>query len=370
MSLSFARYFKLKESERDSFRLDPNKDAALYVDLDGVISRLRNELNKEAPQFVVQGDFGMGKSHILRHVEHHLVGTKFRPVYLLLSGFQRRSDFYLVHRAIINQLIPLIRSALELPTDRRPNIRAQPLLSEDMCRALSNLTYKASAEQWLSDSRVLTKAKAAKEGYGGTLTEKAQPADLIGLYKAISETYYQAFGQKLLLLIDEAESFARVLDPDAQASIGAGMRGFFDAENKSIGLFLGLNTPQTRGTTHPMLRSDVRSRVGDRRVELKPLNTTERIHSFIIELWPKLVDSSLKTGMGPFFLDQSALNLLENRLEDLRKQIYPEEELAPSPTPRDLLEVLTKIGEGAVQTQQRPPLGASLIEKWFGLGGT
>ena len=72
-------YFKLKEPTRAHFRLSPEDDAGYYIDLDGVLSRINSQFQSQAPQFVIQGDIGTGKSHIYKECS---------PNSILVSGGQ------------------------------------------------------------------------------------------------------------------------------------------------------------------------------------------------------------------------------------------------------------------------------------------
>ena len=67
----------------------------------------------------------------------------------------------------------------------------------------------------------------------------------------------------------------------AQAHLGEMLRAFFDPQNKALGIFLALKTPDARAGTHPMLRSDVARRVQDRYKQLLPLHEPARRNRFI-----------------------------------------------------------------------------------------
>lgn len=371
----FARYYKLKDPERTDFRLNTSsdEDLKLYIDLDNLLPLLQRELGTAAPQFVIHGDFGAGKSHVLRYTERLLAPVRFKAVYLVLSGFHRRSDFFQVHRQFASSLLPLAREALQAPGDKVARVARLEGITDNMRQALENLAIPGmgvprpaavDAEQWLSCSRGLTAARMAKAGYSRLLQEEAGPDQLVALYKAISEVYYDAFKRRILLILDEAESFTRVVDVDAQAHIGAGMRALFDTENRSLGFFMGLNTPRARLGVHPMLRSDVQSRVSARQVELRPLSSPDRVARFVSELWPKLTHDP---GLFPFHLDSSGLGLVERRIDELNRQLSPFDVQA-SPGPRDLLNILSHICQTAVEQKIAPPINAEMIAAWFGLG--
>lgn len=370
----FARYFKLKNPERKDFGLktDDKEDLELYVDLDGVLDRLQSALNHEAPQFSIEGSFGSGKSHLLRYVEHFLAPPKFAPVYVLLSGFSRRSDFKMLHQQLMPRLMPLAKRAMREPGgDKAKRVENLTAASESMQRALRALALPElgapssdarTAEAWLCAGSKLSAPDMSKAGYALTLIEEVGPAGVIQLYKAVSDLHYAVFQQRILVLLDEGEAFGRVVDVDAQAHIGAGMRGFFDSENHNIGLILGLTTPRARTGLHPMLRSDVQSRVAHKRLSLQPL-TSDRVRRFMSQVWPKLTRDHRSP---PFLLDAAGANFVEHNIEQLRR-LVPTDELSPTPVPRDLLNVLTQLGQAAVDQKLPPPIGVEHIRTWFGL---
>jgi len=370
---AFADYFSLKDRNRDSFRLNPQKDAAIYVDLDGNLGELDKRLKDEGvPKFVVEGDFGTGKSHILRRIQGQGCSNDQEPIYIELSGFGRRSDFLSVHRQIMNGLLPeLVKSLIQLKEDDIEQVAQARDLMQDIKTAFKVLARKSIgrsepkdvARSWLLAGHSLSPAAIRKAGYPDRLSVLAGPVNLVTMYKAIGDLFERAFDRKLLILLDESESFTQVVDRDAQAQIGSGLRGFFDPENDSVGIVLGLNTPRARSGTHPMLRSDVRSRVGTRRIELKPLGEPQRIQSFIEKLWPQLTGDSTTL---PFLLDRSAQDVLTNNLDEL-KSLLIFDRLAPSSTPRDVLELLSEIGRHAVNQRTQPPISAPHLNRWFAL---
>ncbi|MDC0749070.1 hypothetical protein [Polyangium mundeleinium] len=378
----FARYFKLKDAERTDFRLSTKlpEHLRLYVDLDGSLPKVEQALRVETPLLVVEGDFGTGKSHLLRYVEHVLLGpdsplVRFEPVYVALSGFHRRSNFLSVHQQIAPEFIKKATAAMQAPgKEREKRLDGIHGITENMRLALRDLGLPGvgtahpgatTAKQWLMASSKLSGPAMAKAKFTCTLFEEAGPTQIVELYKAISDLHRSVFGKKLLLLLDEAETFSNVVDIDAQASIGSGMRTLFDSENQSLGFFLGLNTPRVRGGIHPLLRSDVQSRIGNRQLRLKPLGTAEDRSQFMERLWPGLTSDA---NSLPFLLERAAFDLVAHRLEDLyRRLVRDEEQLFATSSPRDLLHVLSDIGLNAVEKGVEPPIRADMIRRWYAM---
>jgi hypothetical protein len=374
----FAEYFKLKDQGRSDFRLNPDRDADLYVDLDQILGKIRPNLAAPAPKGVIEGGFGTGKSHVLHYIQRRLAPEhRFEPLYVSLSGFNRKSDFYSVHSQIMAVLLPVIEKLMQRADYRREIIDEIPYVSGDMKTALIGLSRASipsfpqsdavSARQWLMNSRLLQAKSASKAGYSGRVSEVIKPSGLVKLYRALSWLHHHVTQKRLHLLIDEGESFSRIVDEDAQVDIGAGLRDLFDSENNDIGVFLGLTTPRNRRGTHPMLRADVVTRVGSRHWHLQPLNTPDRIRRFLDGVWRQLTTESASPN---FLLEPAAVELLTTKLNAICRILIPADQLMADPTQRNLLDVLSLIGTSAVETHASSLIRARDIAEWLQLKGT
>lgn len=365
---SFAAYFGLKDTRRNNFKLDPERDWRLCVDLDGSIAKALNLLYRDdAPKAVFEGDFGTGKTHALRYIAGRaaeLTPPAWEVIHLELSGFEARTTFISgIHRPLMGKVIDLLLSDREaLRKMLEPPL--QPLVDKAL-RDLAGGQGESStaARAWLSASRTLTPSKALKAGYPTLLDETMGPATLAELYTQLSQRWRDVHGRRWLLFIDEGESFSRVIQEDAQASIGAGMRRLLDPANQSLGLFLGLHTPRARRGTHPMLRNDVLSRVYDAYMRLPSLQDVAIRARFVEQLWARL---ALDPATGAFGLDRDAQRFVIEELDAIRRRIVPDAKLS-SPTPRDLLTTLDLIARSAWTEQTRLPLTEETVRRWVGL---
>lgn len=368
----FANYFRLQDTERVSFRLDPSKDARLYIDLDGYLRRAGQFLAEvEAPTAVWVGGSGSGKSHLLHAIRSTYGETReFDQVYLELSGFGKKSDYKDLHRQIIQAILNLSGFKKIKPEQIAEFKPSLPELSfkPDTSLALQNILTGWRKEAcnnalaWLRGDKTFTGSNARKSGYSGLFFEQHEPGEIVLLYRALSLLLSKHTGKRLLLLIDEGESFTRVLDVDAIASLGAVFRSIFDSTNKELGVFLGL-FPSSR-QNHPLLRYDVQRRVSDRNrwIELAGLGNSVRIRDFMRGLWDKL-----STHNSPVFqLSPESLVLIEQNLSQLLRTITVG--TIETPTPADLLRLLTVIGEAAIETHTEPPIKGDILKKWLSLG--
>lgn len=68
--MSFSEFFGLADEKRTTFVLSPERDPRLLVDMDGLVDFLeeRAGIPDPAPQAILFGEFGTGKTHALRYV--------------------------------------------------------------------------------------------------------------------------------------------------------------------------------------------------------------------------------------------------------------------------------------------------------------
>ena len=389
---AFADFFSLRDKGRSKFELDPRGDADLYLDLDGSWTKVEEALAthtvSEAPKLLIEGDYGTGKSHLLRKIEAFCKNgkpPKFLPIYLELSGFGRRSNYLDVHKLVMKHLLIETRKSLQDYVRGSDAIKDKisdvlkvcgVALDDDVVDTLrllatpsigdSDTTIVQTAKKWLLGHKLLARERRLIN-VQVNLAENCKPPELVGLCKFFAEVERRQSKRTVLLLIDETEAFTAVVDPDAVASIGHGMRTLFDSANKSLGIFLGLNMPKARMSNHPILRRDVSSRMRSKIIRLEPLNTPDRVDKFMTQLWPKLSTTDPTPAAGPFLLSPDAQELIKTRLGDLHDALDPSPDFGgTASTQRELLAVLSAIGAIAREEGVRP-IDRSSIIKWLEL---
>ncbi len=366
--MSFAQFFGLADERRETFVVSPERDPGLLVDLDKLVPFLetRFEQKGSAPQAILYGEFGTGKTHALRYVEH-VLGPKYaqQPIYFMLSNFGPKSTFSDVHLRVMNALDPYLPKILAALPDAETAINDNKRLTEDMKAALRYLkTPNLSPEQrgtiriWMMGAGP-TPSQARKLGFAGRLLETSGPVELVNFWKGIGELWAKATGKRLLLLIDEGEAFQKVTDSQAQASIGTGMRELFETDNAAVGIFLAANTPDARKGIHPLQRADLQSRLVGKTLTLTGLADPKHIEHFIQGWWQKIgrQDGTL--------LEARAVELIGQRLKEMRDKLSVRQQVASKPTQRNLMDVLAFIGQQAMTHGRRPPITEQDLRAWF-----
>ena len=290
---------------------------------------------------------------------------RYRPAFVELAGFGRRSTFYDLHIRVMSVLVDLLQTQVSRLSEQQI-ASATAGLNSDVVLTIKRLRDPALAPEkralyrsWLLGTGP-TPTQARKEGLSGRLFDWAGATDLVKLWQAIGVLQILSENSTLLLLIDEGEAFQRVVHPDSLSAIAAGLRNLFDASNSSLGCIFALNLPDVRNPDHPFLRSDIVSRLPDRTLKLEALNTPERIKQFFHELWGRL--SVLPV---PLF-DAAALDVLSQRLARFRTLISRGQiSQSVTATQRDLVQVMTVIGNMAFQQQVLPPIRVEHLRAWL-----
>lgn len=364
---TFAEHLRLRDPGRESLKLSPEHDAAIFVDIDTILPDVQRQL-AAIPKLVVFGDFGTGKSHLLRHIEKEMApASGYRGLYVTLSGFERKSRFARVHALVMEQLEKVLLEVFALPGTEASLERAD--ISIDIKHALRKLrdprvssVDKARIRGWLKGPGV-TGPQASKLGFSGRLLDQAGPAQLVDLWKTIASIYKENSPkhETLLLLFDEGESIQQLLGPEGQHELGNGFRHLLDPDNKSIGCVFGLNLPVARGL-HPFLRADVKRRFDDSKINLRAIASGDRARQFVEMLWPKLAKE------GPPLLASPAMKHVGDHLAELREQLdtaITTNALNRAATQADLLVVLDHLARLAVETRTALPLSREVIRAWL-----
>lgn len=365
----FGDYFQLKQRQRTSFELNTDKDYDIFVDLDGIRSKVES-ITDDPYRLVVEGDFGTGKSHLLRFLEHHLPDQRLRPFYVKLSGFGTKADFILVYRQIMDVLFPILVTDLSKLLRKDRLALKECLQDADLFRAFEsyfilNITDSPDrrlAERWIKADPDLRAQESTRFGYRSRLVNRP-PTQLVAAILSISKLYHQIKEKKLLLLLDESESFSRLTDDVSQANIATGLRELFDPENEYLGVVVGLNTPSSRSGHHPMLRSEVRTRLLGKYLRLRALDDPERILQFVRELWIQLAEDP---ESATFLLSEQSQILITRRIREWREVLDPKMEAKLPVVARDLTNILTVMGQQAVRLRIPPPIKTQQLKQCFG----
>jgi hypothetical protein len=250
MNASFQEWFCLRSGRRN-FQIDPVRDKDVLLGQpewqEQIDSRLkRAQLLGTPVRLIWWGQFGIGKTHRLRHTEHVIKasGYKYYPSYVIATDLQEKTGFERLHYELINSLsreeMQKMVSSYQLKV--RTGEPGVPTL-RDICS--NNSDVEAALKSFASDNDNLV-LPAWRFLCG--LTLKGNDIALAGVTKdgldsshdfsavlgALARIIYIESGRELLYLIDEAENLTKVTNKTAESRWQESLRSMLDVPNLSI----------------------------------------------------------------------------------------------------------------------------------------
>ena len=327
---SFQEWFSLKEG-RKNFQIDPVQDQAFLfgeptweAEID---SRLAQAQALGTPVRVVWwGQFGIGKTHRLRHTEYLIRKNSYQyhTCYVVASDVQEKTGFDRLHYELINalkreEMRSLVSSYLLKLRNQIPGI---PQLTDicgnsgDVAPALrgfgsDNENMVLPAWRFLSGLKLkgndLALAGVTKDGLDSSNDFSA----VLGAFATIIQL---ETGKELLYLIDEMENLTKVTNKTAEARWQESLRAMLDIKNLSFVATVGAE----RMTDLPkiILQPDIVRRVGRDNYLTMEAYKAPVAKSFVKGLLGNWIDPSKRDAVA-------AAEKFEENIPDYDSELYP-----------------------------------------------
>lgn len=387
--MTLGRWFHLRDSERTSFELSPERDADIWCGDPQVEKNLREALRagieQGVPKLLFYGEYGTGKTHSLFHCRRILEDRRCHCVAVVWSGFSSRTRFSDLFRETMKSVSPslparLVRDHLRehqgefiLPGDLGELVRSD----SDLRQALTTLADCESlfpaptlnergnlAWRWLQCFPL--NAKQRKDlGVAASLSERDSPAHLVNVLRLIGALLRERKDQKLVFLFDEAEQTNELRhNRDALNSFASAIRALFDRSQQDIGILLSFYAPRLEEQV--FIRPDTFSRLdASQIIQLRPLDKREERIDFLEAVLTQLVER----GQPKHFPFQTtALLLLAERCDQLDMLIEHDPRSIKSSrgdfTPRTILKALNLVTRTAF-SQGEQEISREFLRKHF-----
>lgn len=287
-------YYFLKNKQ--SFSINPMDDAAVYFGdrslEDRLIERIESDIvqPRSVPKFFVHGAYGSGKTHTLEHVAHVLKHPPYQGVddsrgglfpsetlYLNIAPLRQKDRYVNVHTRLLDAIgIERAQKAAQALASRLGHaelvdgIRAAAFLrygdealQASQARVFRNLLLGGRVQtlswEWLKGQTLSMDDRQTLE-VQKNLTE---PADLVAALLNLAAAYYFGLRRKLVLLIDEAETFGNVQSADSLEEFRFVFTELMDDRNDSLGLIIAIMTDGGMEDVPRLFTADaIRRRVG------------------------------------------------------------------------------------------------------------
>jgi len=329
--VSFQEWFCLKTARRN-FDIDPAQDQALFFGEkkwhEQIDSRLQMAQALGRPlRLVWWGQYGIGKTHRLRHTEFLIEQEEypFRPCYLVATDIYENTGFERLHYELVNSLgrqemKALVSSYLLKLRNEEPEV---PTLEEicgnvaDVAGSLrsfggwENPQLELPAWRFLCGLRLksheLDLANVTKE-------ELSTSLDYASVLRAFATIIEIETGKQVIFLVDEGEHLTKITNRITVARWQESLRAVLDIRN--LGLVLTIGAERMETMPKVVLMPDIVRRFQrDNYVQMEALKL-RAVKTFVRSLLGQWIDAK-KVGRA------TSERQLDKAVEDFEPKLFP-----------------------------------------------
>jgi len=308
---SMQSWFGLKDNHRD-FTIENDVDARLFfarVELNEQLMAIvrKSFRTGNPPKFILYGDWGCGKTHTMRHIQHVLETQSEFPskvVFVELPDIEKKSTFQVALGALLDSLgIDTARNwMLQYQAKHGPDARVriqQVTQSQDIAVAFENLlAYGNSgrlAWDWLRGVK-LSSAEAASVGLPTELGQSNQMVKVLEMLGVLCQDT-EPGNSVLIFMLDEVTKVEDVTDHDAINHWRNSFKLIADAQTKNIGFILSASWIDPEDFAEPLRDQQVMTRFGESHYIRLDNMDEESAKTFISALLNEWVDESARNSI-------------------------------------------------------------------------
>ncbi len=272
---TMADWYGLVDGKHDfSIENDTNADLLFARhDLDKQLSSIlrRAFRTQNPPKLVLYGDWGVGKTHTLRHVEYVIKNTPEYPastVFVELPDITAKSSFQVAHAALLDALgfdiakTWMSQYQVKFQSAAFDRIQDQTQ-SGDIAKAFSTLPMYGEAARtawdWLR-GLPLSAGEARSVGLAPSLEQSLHFVNVLRMFGALSR---EIDDKMLVLMLDEATKLQNVTQGDAINHWLNAFKVLSDQQTKEVGVIVSLSFRDPDEMPDPLQDQQVRSRFGE-----------------------------------------------------------------------------------------------------------
>jgi Cdc6-like AAA superfamily ATPase len=306
---TMAEWYGLKDGHKDFF-IENDVHARLLFARSELDDELQSILRKSfrtsnPPKFLLFGDWGVGKTHTMRHIEHVVSSTPGFDAHIVLiemPDITAKSTFQVAHSALLDSLgLNRVKNwVLQFQTKNQS--KAQEVIqhqtqSEDIARAfLTLIGYGDSARicwDWLRGVE-LSSSEARSVGLPSALSQSNQ---LVSVLRMLGRLSKDVDGKTLVLMLDEATKLESVTNGDAIAHWINSFKILSDKLTKEVGFIVSASFRDPDDMPEPLSNAQIRSRFGDKHyIQLRNFGS-EEANVFVRALLVEWVDPAKRAAL-------------------------------------------------------------------------
>ena len=268
-------WFGLKDAHRD-FTIETDEDSHLFFarhELDETLqSMLRRSFRTgKPPKLVLYGDWGVGKTHTMRHIEYGIETTndfQAKVVFVELPDITSKSTFQVAHAALLDALgfecakNWIVQFVTKHPSDAR-NLIQEATRSGDIATAFLHLVGLGEgsriAADWLRGVR-LSAPDSRLAGLPPALTQSSQFVRVLQMFGRLCREVEQRL---LVFMLDEATMLDAVSNQDAVNHWQNALKLIADPQTKEFGFIISGSWIDPDDMAIPLQNQQVVSRFGE-----------------------------------------------------------------------------------------------------------
>lgn len=326
----FANWFCLHEGRRN-FEINPQRDRNQLFGKpeweEGINDRLqKSQLLSRPIRLVWWGQFGIGKTHRLRHTEFLVQsnGYRYRPCYVVASDIQEKTGFNRLHYELINDLgqaemRQLVKSYVLKVASNQQGYRSIVEIcgnAADVAAAIE--TFGGAADRPVASAWRFLCGEAldpsAMETIGVSREKLERAADYATVISALATIIEAETSKQLLYLVDECENLLKITNRTAEAQWNEALRAILDVHNVNIVLTVGAE--KSDNLPRLILQPDIFRRIlKDNYVQMEAFKGPET-QSFVKGLLEQWIDPDKRKAL------EAAENLASSHA-DYEPALYP-----------------------------------------------
>ncbi len=314
---SLKEYFFLKN--RESLSIDPWRDQEQYFGASNLNERILKRIESDfvqprgIPKFFVHGSFGSGKTHTLAHIDYVLRRGEMyptEPIYIDIAPLTVKERFERIHSRLLDAVgLDRIRTAAEAAADLIADkdkvqgflgsgavVFGDQALKTSQANVFRNLLFGGRQAQMSWEWLKGRKTSVDDAQTLGTQKQLSDAQDFVFCLLNIGSLYYVGCKKRIVFLIDEAEAFRNVTNPDSSFELIHALRLILEDSNKYVGCVLAIQVEGGQeGIGQLFTRDDVQRRVGYEQgyLDLNGLvGNVENARKFIEEMLSYLIDQT------------------------------------------------------------------------------
>jgi Cdc6-like AAA superfamily ATPase len=272
---TMAEWFGLKDGHRD-FHVENDVHASLLFARSELDGQLRSILRKafrtgNPPKFVLYGDWGVGKTHTMRHISWFIDQTEgydANVIFIELPDIKARSTFQVAHAALLDAIglnrvkSWVVQYQTKYQAESHEKIH-QFTQSADVASAFLTLIGYGDTTRicwdWLR-GETLSGTDARSVGLPPVLDQSLQ---LVNVLRMLGRISMDIDGKSLVLMLDEATTLKSVTNGDAIAHWVKAFKILADQVTKELGFIVSASFRDPDDMPDALSDQQIRSRFGE-----------------------------------------------------------------------------------------------------------